>query len=260
MREAEGRRAGSAEEELGRIRVQSSCVSHGGENNPLFFLTALSLHRDSRICGLGAWKNQRTWGAWLQRALLGGTAALGREEGRVSVPLSLREPCSEGPCLGLMLSSWFIVLRFLKLFKKGCAFILPWALQVMHQAEGLGLYSADVKEVVSAVRMGGFGESRGPERAAKARGRSPGAASRVGLRGSLRTPGVEPQSGRAAGEHRGQVLGGAAGQSWPGRQCVGGAPPEREGQASRGDMFRKAWGLPVGTALISPRSPPRSTS
>lgn len=104
MLEAEGRRAGSAEEELGRIRVQSSCVSHGGENNPLF-LTALSIHRDSRICGLGAWKNQRTWGAWLQRALLGGTAALGREEGRVSVRLSLREPCSEGPRLGLMLSS-----------------------------------------------------------------------------------------------------------------------------------------------------------
>lgn len=102
-----------------------------------------------------------------------------------------------------------VVLRFLKLFKRGCAFILPWVLQVMHQAEGLGLYSADVKEVVSAMRMGGFGESRGPERAAKARGRSLGAASRVGLRGSLRTPGVEPQSGRAAGERRGrgQVLG-----------------------------------------------------
>lgn len=62
VREAEGRRVGSAEAELGRIRAQSSCASHGGENNPLFFLTALSLHRDSRICGLGAWKNQRTWG------------------------------------------------------------------------------------------------------------------------------------------------------------------------------------------------------
>lgn len=62
VREAEGRRAGSAEEKLGRIRVQSSCVSCGGENSPLFFLTALSLPRDSRICGLGAWKNRRTWG------------------------------------------------------------------------------------------------------------------------------------------------------------------------------------------------------
>lgn len=39
-----------------------------------------------------------------------------------------------------------------------------------------------------------------------------------------------------------------------------GAPPEREGQAGRGDMFWKAWGLPVGTALISPRSSPQGTS
>lgn len=63
VQEAEGRRAGSSEEELGRFRVQGSCVSHGGEkNHPLFSLTALSLHRDSRICGLGAWKKRRTWG------------------------------------------------------------------------------------------------------------------------------------------------------------------------------------------------------
>lgn len=38
----------------GFLCAQGSCVRHGGENNnPLFSLTALSLHRGSRNCGLG---------------------------------------------------------------------------------------------------------------------------------------------------------------------------------------------------------------
>ena len=47
----------------------------------------------------------------------------------------------------------------------------------MYHAEGLGLYSAGMKEGVSGARMGGFGESRGPQRAAEARDRSLEAAS-----------------------------------------------------------------------------------
>ena len=77
VREAEGRRAGSAEEELGRIRVQGSCVSYGGEkNHPLFSLTALSLHRDSRICGLGGLEESEDLGARLERVLLGGNTGV----------------------------------------------------------------------------------------------------------------------------------------------------------------------------------------
>lgn len=76
---------------------------------------------------------------------------------------------------------------------------MHWALQVMHLAEGLALYSAGMKEVTSATRMGGFGESRRPERAAEARDRSPGAASSVGLRGGIR----ETRSGgHRAGERQ----------------------------------------------------------
>ncbi|XDB62691.1 hypothetical protein AB1E18_016033 [Capra hircus] len=52
-----------------------------------------------------------------------------------------------------------------------------------------------MKEGVSAARMGGFGESRGPQRAAKARDRSPGAASRVGLR--------KPEDARSGGRRAG---------------------------------------------------------
>lgn len=72
---------------------------------------------------------------------------------------------------------------------------MPWALQVTYHAEGFGLYSAGMKEGVSGARMGGFGKSRVPQRAAEARDRSPGAASCVGLR--------KPEDARSGGHRAG---------------------------------------------------------
>ena len=88
------------------------CAPWGREQQPIVLLDCFIPSQGLQKLWIGDLEESEDLGAQLEEVLLAGTPACravvaGRwEEGGVSVPLSLQEPClSERPCLGLMLCS-----------------------------------------------------------------------------------------------------------------------------------------------------------